>query len=298
MKTAEKNILIRFEYYLMDKGYSNKTRMNIMHEVEQFDKWAACQKIKQMISTTYADMLLYIKHCNTIGNQKKTIYLKLLFLRYFFDYLVKEKHATENPVLNIQLQGIRKNKLHDILSQKELKQLYINHPSKTITEKRNKVILGLLVFQGLRVEEIKSLLVDNIDLKNGKIVVALDRKDERRTLKLLSVQIKQLKKYMNTSRKTILAHTGKITDRLIVSYGSSYHTQNVMRKFLTQMKKVNNQIRNFDQIRASVITDWIKRYNLREVQYLSGHRYVSSTEKYKLNDVAKLKDDIEKFHPM
>ncbi|MBS1598420.1 MAG: tyrosine-type recombinase/integrase [Bacteroidetes bacterium] len=298
MKTVEKNILIQFQYYLMDKGYSNKTRMNVMHEVKQFDKWGAYQKIRKIIGTNYTDMLLYIKHCNAIGNQKKTIYLKLLFLRYFFDYLIREKHATENPVANIQLQGIRKSRLHDILSSDELEKTYFNFPSKTTTEKRNKVIVGLLIFQGLRVEEVKSMMVDDVDLKNKKIVVLRGRKREGRILILRSEQIRHLKKYVNVTRKMILRHTGKSTDKLIVSYGSSYNTQNIMRKCLKQLRKINYQISTFDQIRASVITNWMRHFNLRETQYMSGHRYVSSTERYKLNNLDRLVEAIGKYHPM
>jgi hypothetical protein len=39
-------------------------------------------------------------------------------------------------------------------------------------------------------------------------------------------------------------------------------------------------------------------YNLREVQYRSGHRYVISTEAYYVNDLEDLQDEIEKYHPM
>lgn len=37
---------------------------------------------------------------------------------------------------------------------------------------------------------------------------------------------------------------------------------------------------------------------LKEVQYMSGHRYVSSTEDYYVNDLEDLQDEIEKYHPM
>src|SRR5690606_24381110 len=53
---------------------------------------------------------------------------------------------------------------------------------------------------------------------------------------------------------------------------------------------------NAKQIRASVITKWLKTYNLREVQYLAGHRYISSTEGYQQNDMEGLKEEIQQFH--
>lgn len=52
-----------------------------------------------------------------------------------------------------------------------------------------------------------------------------------------------------------------------------------------------------EQLRASVITQWIKLYNLRKVQVMAGHRYISSTEAYKANNLDDLKEDIKNYHP-
>ncbi|MEM7393068.1 MAG: integrase, partial [Verrucomicrobiota bacterium] len=52
------------------------------------------------------------------------------------------------------------------------------------------------------------------------------------------------------------------------------------------------------QIRASVITNWVRKYNLREAQYLAGHRYVSSTERYQKVDPKNLKKAISQYHPL
>ena len=52
------------------------------------------------------------------------------------------------------------------------------------------------------------------------------------------------------------------------------------------------------KIRASVITKWLKKYNLREVQYLAGHSYISSTEHYLQNDMEGLLEEIQKYHPL
>ncbi|TRX50917.1 integrase [Fulvivirga sp. M361] len=51
-------------------------------------------------------------------------------------------------------------------------------------------------------------------------------------------------------------------------------------------------------IRASVITHWLKQYNLREVQYMAGHRKVMSTESYQRNDTEGLQLDVDQFHPL
>ena len=64
-----------------------------------------------------------------------------------------------------------------------------------------------------------------------------------------------------------------------------------------EIKTQHKAFQNFKQVRASVITHWLKQYNLREVQYRAGHKYVSSTEKYLANQVEDLRADIDRFHP-
>lgn len=51
------------------------------------------------------------------------------------------------------------------------------------------------------------------------------------------------------------------------------------------------------QIRASEITHWLKEYNLGQLHYFAGHKYVSSIERYQLNHLDNLQKKLEKFHP-
>jgi integrase/recombinase XerD len=52
------------------------------------------------------------------------------------------------------------------------------------------------------------------------------------------------------------------------------------------------------EIRASVITNWLQHYNLREVQYMAGHKFVSSTERYRTDNLEDLQKELEKYHPL
>jgi integrase/recombinase XerD len=71
-----------------------------------------------------------------------------------------------------------------------------------------------------------------------------------------------------------------------------------MADLMTNVRKINPGIINAKHIRASVITKWLKVYNLREVQYLAGHRYISSTERYLENDLEGLLEEVQQYHPM
>jgi integrase/recombinase XerD len=64
------------------------------------------------------------------------------------------------------------------------------------------------------------------------------------------------------------------------------------------LKLENPNIKNAMQIRQSVIAEWLKKYELRRVQYMAGHRYVGSTECYKQINFENFKAEVCKFHPM
>jgi len=64
------------------------------------------------------------------------------------------------------------------------------------------------------------------------------------------------------------------------------------------IQKTNPEIMHAKQIRASVITNWLKIHNLRQGQYFAGHKYVSSTERYQLNNLDNLQTKLEKHHPL
>jgi hypothetical protein len=55
-----------------------------------------------------------------------------------------------------------------------------------------------------------------------------------------------------------------------------------------KLKSYNRKVVNNTSIRASVIVNWLKHYNIREVQELAGHRHICSTESYKQDDLENL----------
>lgn len=57
-------------------------------------------------------------------------------------------------------------------------------------------------------------------------------------------------------------------------------------------------VRQASQIRASVIAECTKRYDIRIVQYMSGYKYVSSTERYQAPHLEDLQEQLRKFHPL
>ena len=154
------------------------------------------------------------------------------------------------------------------------------------------------MYQGLTTEDLAGLEINHLQLREGKIYIAARKRSNERTLQLQPNQIFELYDYINDTRKAILKITGKETNKLIISRINRNSIQNAVQSLITQLKTENPRIKRMDQLRASVITNWLKQYNKRKVQYMAGHRYVSSTEAYEANNIEALQEDVEKYYPV
>jgi integrase/recombinase XerD len=64
-----------------------------------------------------------------------------------------------------------------------------------------------------------------------------------------------------------------------------------------ELHAINPSIANALHIRGSVIINWLKQHNKRQVQYMAGHKYISSTEAYAIQEIGTLQDELSKHHP-
>jgi integrase/recombinase XerD len=302
----------KFKEWLLLKRYSPATAETTARVVEYFSRWAISANVTELEEICYQDAMMFINWSSKHGASQKTIANYLLHIRKFYDFLMSEGIVKENPVAHIKVQGIKRKVYHDILNTDELQQLYQNYPTtiehepgkqippqqkNIISRKRNKVILSLLIYQGLRVEEVAAINLQDLQLREGKITVHAQRRTAARIMKLESHQVYELMDYIHEIRKEFL-QTGTTSSKLFLQWNDSDNFHNITQSMLKHLRTINSRIKNCDQIRASVITQWIKQYDLRKVQYLAGHKYVSSTEEYKANNIDELQDDITKFHPL
>ena len=281
---------MNFNSYLKSKGCSHTSIKSYTRQSADYLKWLKTQDIEPE-QATHRDLLAYVKHCQRQGNTQRTIQTKLGSISHYYDHLREQEQIITNPVKGIELRGVKRNTLHPTLEPHQLHQLYQNYQAITRNQKRNRVALGLVVYQGLKTAELIRLAVQDLHIRAGEMTVQGSRKGNERKLKLESHQIFDLYDYLQKIRPELIQRDSQ---RLFVVRRFDVITRAV----LTQVRKINPQVKNLQQLRASVITQWLKRYNLREVQYRAGHRYVSSTEKYKQNDLEGLQEEINRFHPL
>lgn len=287
-----------FEDYLKLRGYSFGTIKTFVSNTHYFLEWLTKQSMNPE-EVRQADILSYMKHTHKKESiSQRTIQHRVIMLRHYFDHLVELKRLEHNPAAGIKVQGVKRKTLHRILEAPELNGLYNNYEVATHSEKRNKVILGLLVYQGLKSEDLFRLQVNDIKLREGKVEVPGSKRTNARTLQLESHQVLDVYEYVMKVRPEILQLSKETTNQLFVGLEGGKHQSHFVQNVLKQLRKTHPKLENPDQLRASVIVKWLRQYNLREVQYLAGHRYISSTEAYQQNEMQGLSEEVNQFHPL
>jgi len=284
-----------FESYLRhQKRMAITTAHRYALEAKAFRSWMDNKGlIAEQVS--YNDMMLYIKDARKAGNSQNTLCRKIRGVKYWFDY----RYIEPNPCDNISLASRPEPLPSPLLSRTEIEELYELYPSLTDGQKRDKVMLGVLCFQGVTTGELTRLVIDDIYLKTQYIRVKGGRWSASRSIKIDPIQYELLVNYIDEVREHILK--GKESDLFCVHQGkneSPEDLKNYMYKLTTNITEVYPKCKNALQIRASVIVNWLKTHNIREVQYLAGHKHITATERYKKGNIQDLQKGVDQYHPL
>ena len=289
-----------YKQYLEEQNYSPSTIESYTKAIAIFIKWCA-RNHTSPLSIDYKMCLKYIKYLSKKDTTKRTVNHRLGALKIYFNYIIDQGGRGDNPIENTSVKGEKTLINHHLLEAEELEDLYYSFDTENYQEayhkytaKRGKIVVGLMVYQGLDTKDLKKLRLEHLQLNKGKIYVPSGKRSNAREIELKPWQIMELMEYLNEVRDKLLVRLKTDTDLLIPSGDRFVITHTIIKK----LKKTNQKVINIHQIRASVITHWLKQYNLRKVQYLAGHRYISSTEKYLQDDLENLHEIVNNFHPI
>ena len=281
-----------FYEYLISKRFSLNSAHRYQKGANNFEDWALTIPFNPT-KTTYNELLSYIDFQQSKGIKSRTINLKIAILKHYFDY---QKHPN-NPAEELQLKGVTRLLPKTRLTPEELDRIYHDYKDARLIGKRNKIMLGFVIYQGLSSTELAQLRLENIDLEKGTLYIPKGHRTNSRTLFLKVFQLLSIQNYMLKIRPLLLQETNKSTDQFFITIGSGKRLGSVITNIIKQIKKIEPKVISFQHIRTSLITNWIQKVGLRKAQYLAGHRFVSSTERYEINSLDDLKNSIDIHHP-
>lgn len=296
--------------YLKSKQLSDSTIEIYERYVFFFFDWCKNQELRHE-EMTYKQMLDFVSACHTACFSIRKTNMILLSIRHYYD----SQNTKRNPAQGIILKGTTKTVPKDLLTEAELTHIFGHYYAIDARMKRNKVLLGILIYQGLSTEELHLLQVEHINLKAGKIYVPSTKNSLSRNLHLESCQILDLQEYLFQIRPQMLENLedsisirpGRkpnqidleaIKARLFFSENGILDLKPSLKHLFRALRQIEPKVKNGKQIRQSVIRNNLKIKSLMQVRQESGFKTMTAVERYQSQNLEDLEMALEKYHPL
>ena len=295
--------------YLL-KRYSKSTFYTHLYLIKRFTNYYQ-ERAQQ---AQYKDILNYIeylrKHCDL---HPKTLRHCLYAVKIYFNYLLETGKREDHPCSELLLKDkINKQIQVDNLYSSDTLESFLHthqlHRNKHI-EKRNEVIITLLIYQGLTVTEIAQLETKDIDLEKCEIYIKGHHHQQSRTLPLQAKQILLFYNYLNEDRLQLLSYAksppseeskigvSQLGVFILSRYGKRINSHGIS-QMINENRPEGEKIQPI-KIRQSVIANLLKKENdTRVVQVFAGHRRASTTVQYKQTELETLQSAVNQYHPL
>ncbi len=226
--------------------------------------------------------------------KKSSISRKLATIRSFFKYLHREGHVKRNPARLVSSPKVSKT-LPKFLTIDETFSLMDTPQGDTFRPTRDKAILELLYSSGLRVSELTSLDIVDLDIKESLVRVKGKGMKER----IVPIGSKAMEAIQNYIAERISLR--KKSHALFLNNRGGRLTQRSVRRILLHYSRMINLKGGLSPhtLRHTFATHLLHEgADLRAIQELLGHSSLSTTQKYTHVDIGYLTEVYDKAHPM
>ena len=221
---------------------------------------------------------------------------RLTCVRQFFRYLLQQSAVLQDPTSELEFPPLLDQLPRDVLTKREMGRLLSAADPQNLLGLRDRSMLELLYSTGIRVSELASLNVQNLDLRNAELRVRGKRNKER-IVPLGEVAREYLGRYLSASRP-YLAPTEE--PALFLSLrGKRFHYTNI--SFLVRSYGRRAGIRKRVSphgLRHTCATHLLQgRADIRHIQRILGHASIATTQRYTRVEITDLKKVLKRCHP-
>ena len=278
-------------YCIFEKGLSDKTKESYENDLKIYNEFLNKKHITEVEYIKSDHIKDFLKERS--NEETTTIAHNLTVIKNFHTYLVKENITKENVSEFIERPKLRKS-LPKTLSIEDVDKL-LNIELKTPFDYRNKAMLELMYGCGLRVSELISIELNDIDMTNCLIKV-FGKGSKEREIPLGEYAIYYLKEYI--SRRELLLKKKPCTKLFLNNHGLGMTRQGFFKnlKEILREKGLNPEV-SPHTLRHSFATHLINQgADLRSIQEMLGHSDISTTKIYTKVSDEKVLEDYNEYH--
>ena len=290
----EKQIKLFLEFLENDKKLSSNTLQSYKRDIIQFQEYLDNERLIYS-KLGQQEIKEYIEYLKKIGKKTSTISRNLASIRSFYQFELRSKKVKKDPTEGMQSPKIEK-KAPSILSSAEV-ELLLEQPSDVdLKGIRDKAMLEFAYATGMRVTEIISLNIGDVNFENAYVVCSTGSK--KRNIPLGNLSLKALEEYVKNARPIMIK---KETEKaLFVNVNGKRLTRQGFWKIIKYYKEQANISKDITPhvLRHSFATHLFRNgADLKSIQTMLGHSDISSTQVYMQFKNENLKDIYNKAHP-
>lgn len=283
------------QYLIVEKGLSKNTIMAYLNDLNRFSDYLKdIHQINKIEDISKEHIRLYLKELSK-SNSAASITRKLVSLRMFFTFLMKEKIIDVNIMSNFDLPKVDK-KLPTVLSIQEMQEILDSIVIDDHLSSRNRCMLELMYATGLRVSELINLNVGSVNIYMGYIKV-IGKGDKERIVPIGDIARKTLDEYLNYYREKFIKKESSLL--FFNNHGNKLSREEfyIILKQVIKQTSINKNV-SPHTIRHSFATHLLENgADLRSIQELLGHSDISTTTIYTHISNQKIRNEYQQFHP-
>jgi len=285
-----------FIHYLsVEKGLSENTQNSYRLDLLSFASFLAQENKYSFAEVDKSDILHYIVYLQQKGRAPATIARQLAAIKAFYRFRLMEGLQEREPTQDLESPKLGR-RLPKILTQREMEKLLEQPDITKPAGLRDRAILEVLYATGLRVSELVSLNVGDVDCNTGYIRCT-GKGDKERIVPIGSIAVFYLKNYLNEGRTKLIKRS--VEALFLNSRGQRLTRQGcwkIIKKYVRQagIKKVVTP----HTIRHTFATHMLQNgADLRSVQEILGHSDISTTQIYTHLTTKRIREIYDRTHP-
>ena len=277
-----------------DKKLSDNTLQSYQRDITQFENYIEENQI-DYIKVDEKAVKDYLDYLQEIGKKSSTVSRNLASIRSFYQFLVRNKKILVDPTNNIQAPKIEK-RVPSILTAKEVELLLDQPQDVDLKGIRDKAMLEFAYATGMRVTEIISLNLEDVNFEEAYVSCKTGTK--QRNIPLGTMSLKALKEYVDEARPYLIKDEG--VKSLFVNINGKRLTRQGFWKIVKYYKEQAHITKEITPhvLRHSFATHLLQNgADLKAIQSMLGHSDISSTQVYMQFQDEGLKNVYKSTHP-
>ena len=277
------------------KDTSTNTEMSYKRDLLKVDKFLKAKGVSELKAITEQDLVEYIADLSGQGFKAATISRNIASLKAYFHYLTAQGLVDKDISVSLHAPKIEK-KVPEIMTTEEINALLAQPSGNSAKEIRDKAMLELLYATAIRVTELITLKVSDLNLANDTIVLRDSKKT--RTVPFGKPAKDALARYLDGTRESMVED--KSSDYLFANCsGQSMSRQGFWKliKYYTKKAGIEADITPHT-LRHSFAAHLVENgADLKSVQEMLGHSDISTTQIYANMNQNHLREVYSKAHP-